>query len=117
MNGRAVYDSKVIEAWSDLVTRYERGGRPQFAAFLALGATFVAFFFFPNPITLWLLVIAAALLLLATLLDKRPVAKCPHCKRSPMKLLHRGHAIDAECCAHCNYWLVSPYASDKSSRA
>ena len=115
MIDRAIYDPKVISAWSALVARHGKGGWVRIGVFAIVAAAFVVFMSFPGQISAAVLVLTAVALVFSVILDQRPAAKCPHCNHSPKKLYHRGFAIDSECCAHCNYWLVSPYGSDQSN--
>jgi len=60
-----------------------------------------------NIIAVVLAFSVGAALVVLQFVDRRGLL-CPHCHESPISVLQRGTAENADFCVHCHYWLKNP---------
>ncbi|WP_140725753.1 hypothetical protein [Pseudomonas sp. Hp2] len=107
MKLRATHDQSVIDQWSAKIAAHDRRtGRVQTVLFAALFACFISMFVWPKLPLFIATSILFACALVSQLIEKEALT-CPHCGRSPVT--GRASPRSADFCAHCFYWLISPY--------
>ena len=108
-NYRATHDQKVIDAWAAQLSQRKKGiSKVQLLLLLVLVALGVLMFFTHNVVVACIFFGVGVAAVGSQLVDRHTLL-CPNCHRPPISAMQRGTAEDADFCAHCYYWLKSPY--------